>query len=103
MSVSVPLCAAFIELPAVTVTLPVDEGAVNKPADVMLPALADQVYVVPALPEVWAPHCDVVKGAMIVGMQETEMPFVVLGGTELLDPHAVRRKAQADARNSAIV
>ena len=79
-----PLCAAFVELAAVIVTLPVEEGAVNTPAAVMLPALADHVKV--ATPVLLALHCDAVDGAMIAGVQETVTPPVVVRGAVWLDP-----------------
>ena len=89
------------------VTLPVEEGAVNSPLEVIVPALADQVTVVPVLLLLLALHCDVVLGAMMAGVHETVTLPLVLGGAPTVvavfeDPHAVRKTAQADARKNAV-
>jgi hypothetical protein len=62
-------------LVAVTVTLLLVSAAVNRPAEVMVPALADHLTeeLLPDAPVVVALHCEVAPGATDAGLQVTAM------------------------------
>ncbi len=70
-----PESVAFPVLVAVTVALPVVAAAVNRPAEVMEPALADHLTeeLPPIAPETVAVHCEDAPGAMVAGLQTTEI------------------------------
>src|SRR5690242_6439794 len=81
------------------VTLPVVEGAVNSPVEVIVPALADHANVVPEPLAPMVLHCDVVLGAMIAGVHETETLPLVIGPAFFADPQPQRKTAHAEAAN----
>lgn len=72
-TVAVPDTAVSWVLAAVMVTLPAAAGAVKRPVEAMVPALADHVTVELKLPVPWtvALHCDVASNAIAEGVQTT--------------------------------
>lgn len=71
--VAPPKSFEFSTLVAVTVTLPAVADAVNRPAEVMEPALEDHLTAAlqPDAPATVALHCEVAPGATDVGVQAT--------------------------------
>lgn len=94
-------------LVAVTVTFAGDEGAVNAPLELMVPALTDQVtaeFNVP-VPCTVALHCEVAPGATLVGVQvmateETCEGLWLVGEVLEPPPQAVQTSIAADATRS---
>jgi hypothetical protein len=80
-----PVSVAFFVLVAVTVTLLLVAAAVNNPAEVMVPALADQLTeeLPPDDPVMVALHCELAPGATEEGLQATAI--VELEGDTVCD------------------
>ena len=84
------------------VMFPADAGAVNRPLEVMVPALAVQFTAELGFPDPWttALHCDDARGATLDGVHTAEMEEMVeAGDAVMLVPQAARaRLAKSVAR-----
>jgi hypothetical protein len=106
VSVVVPVMVLSSTLVAVTVTLAGDEGAVNAPLELMVPALTVQAtaeFKVP-VPCTVALHCEVEPGATAAGVQEMETEEtceeVCWDGAEFEPPQALQTSIAEDATRS---
>ena len=91
----VPATWESCALEAVMVIFPADGGAVKRPLEVMVPALAVQFTAELGFPDPWmtAVHCEDPRGATLDGVQTAEIAVMVeVGDAVMLVPQAARVK-----------